>query len=78
MEMIEEILENLKRVNDMRRSKTEILCFTHAFIIEHRKLVSLLKTISGMTDEEIETITNGRGLSTQTVSDSAKSKIYRS
>ena len=64
-EMIEEILENLKKVNDLRRSKSELV-FTQAFIIEHLKLVSLLKTISGMTDEEIDVLTNGKGLSMET------------
>lgn len=63
--MIEEILENLKKVNDLRRSKSELV-FTQAFIIEHLKLVSLLKTISGMTDEEIDVLTNGKGLAMET------------
>lgn len=60
-EMIEEILDNLRKVNDLRKAKNELV-FTSAFIMEHRKLVTLVKTISGMTDEEIETRTNGKGL----------------
>jgi hypothetical protein len=41
------------------------LVFSAQFIMEHLKLVSLLKTISGMTDEEIDLKTNGAGLAMQ-------------
>lgn len=62
--MIEQILDNLCKVNDLRRSKNELV-FSAQFIMEHLKLVSLLKTISGMTDEEIDLKTNGKGLAMQ-------------
>ena len=51
--MIAEIIKNLKKVNKLRRQKNELV-FSAQFIMEHLKLVSLLKTISGMTDEEID------------------------
>lgn len=59
--MIETILDNLRKVNDLRKAKNELV-FTSAFIMEHRKLITLIKTITCMTDEEIETRTNGKGL----------------
>ena len=45
----------------MRRSKSDLV-FDAKFIVEHRKLVSLIKTITGMSDEEIDNRTNGKGL----------------
>jgi hypothetical protein len=62
--MIAEIIKNLKKVNKLRRQKNELV-FSAQFIMEHLKLVSLLKTISGMTDEEIDKKTNGTGLAMQ-------------
>lgn len=41
------------------------MVFSAQFIMEHLKLVSLLKTISGMTDVEIDLKTNGTGLAMQ-------------
>jgi len=58
--MIEEILYNLKQVNELRRSKNELV-FTSQFIMEHQKLVALIKAITGMTNDEIELKTNCSG-----------------
>lgn len=60
--VVDEIIANLRQVNDLRRGKNELV-FSAPFILEHVKLVTLLRTITGMTDEEIDTRTNGKGLS---------------
>lgn len=62
--LVSQILDNLREVNDLRRAKNELV-FSTQFIMEHLKLVSLLKTITGMTDEEIDAKTNGKGLAMQ-------------
>lgn len=67
--MIEEIIANLKEVNSLRRAKSDLV-FTAQFLIEHRKLVTLLKTISGLSEEEIDERTDGKGLAMELVAQS--------
>ena len=67
--MIEEIIANLKEVNTLRRAKSDLV-FTAQFLIEHRKLVTLLKTISGLSEEEIDERTDGKGLAMELVAQS--------
>ena len=51
--MVDEILVNLAKVNDLRRGKNDIV-FTAEFIAEPNKLVARVKAITGMDDEEME------------------------